>query len=420
MTILIVGGGQAGGQAAASLRQAGFEGRVVLLAEESHIPYQRPPLSKGYLAGEQGLGRVYLRPPGFYQTHNIEVRAGQRVRRLDVGAKTVACASGEILGYDKLLLATGARPRRLDVPGADLPGVHCLRTIADANAIGTDLRPSRRLVIVGGGYIGLEVAAVAVTLGVQVTVLEMEERILGRVASPALSAFYHRLHTDKGVAIRTEAKVCGFIGQDRLEAVVCADGRRFPSDIAIVGVGVVPNVELAAEAGLACDDGIVVDEHARAGAPDVYAAGDCANHPNALVGRRLRLESVPNAMEQARVAAANLVARGGAAKTYNAAPWFWSDQYDLKLQMVGFATDAERSVTRGDPRSKRFTTFHLRGDELVAADAVNSPREFMAARQLVGRKVAPHLLADPATDIRAAVDGFASTRPGPSAPRKTP
>ena len=420
MTIVIVGGGQAGGQAAASLRQAGYDGRLVLLAEEQHIPYQRPPLSKGYLAGQQGLDRVYLRPHGFYQAKDVEVRTGERVERLDIAAKKVVCASGDTLGYDKLLLATGARPRHLDVPGAALHGVHCLRSIADADAIRADWPPGSRVVIVGGGYIGLEVAAVAVTLGLEVTVLEMEERILGRVASPEMSRFYQRLHTGKGVAIRTGARACGFVGDGRLQAVACADGRRFPADVAIVGVGVVPNVELAAAAGLACDDGIVVDERARTEAPDVYAAGDCTKHPNALLGRRLRLESVPNAMEQARVAAANLVAPDGAAKTYNAVPWFWSDQYDLKLQMVGFAADGDASVTRGAPCSGQFATFHLRGEELVAADAVNSPREFMAARQLIGRKVVPRLLADPATDIRAAVDGFASTRPGPSTPRRNP
>ena len=407
MTIVIVGGGQAAGQAAASLRQEGCDDRILLLAEEPHIPYQRPPLSKQYLAGTQGLDRVHLRPASFYRTKNIEVRPGVRVERLDPSGKTATCANGETIRYRKLLLATGARPRRLAVPGGDLPGVYYLRTIGDVDAIRADLRPGRRLVVVGGGYIGLEVAAVAVSLGARVTVLEMEDRVLQRVASAEMSAFYTTLHTGKGVVVRTRSRAAAFAGAARLDAVVCEDGARVAADLAVVGVGVTPNVELAAAAGLPCDDGIVVDEYARTDAPDVYAAGDCTNHPNAVLGRRLRLESVPNAMEQARVAAANLAAADGKARPYATVPWFWSDQYDCKLQMVGFAADGEQSVTRGDPTSGSFATFHLRGLELVAADAVNSPREFMAARQLVGRKVDMRLLADPQADVRAAFQSAA-------------
>lgn len=407
MTIVIVGGGQAAGQAAASLRQEGCDDRIVVLADEPHIPYQRPPLSKQYLASACGLERVHLRPACFYSLKNIEVRPGVRVERLDLCAKTATCADGETIGYRKLLLATGARPRRLAVPGGDLAGVHYLRTIGDVDAIRTGLHPGRRLVVVGGGYIGLEVAAVAVSLGLQVTVLEMEQRVLQRVASEEMSTFFANAHAGKGVAIRTGARVTAFAGDHQLSAVVCADGARVEADLAVVGVGVSPNVELAVAAGLPCDDGILVDEYARTDAPDVYAAGDCTNHPNAVLGRRLRLESVPNAMEQARVAAANLVVAGGKARPYAAVPWFWSDQYDLKLQMVGFAADGERSVTRGDPASGTFATFHLRGIELVAADAVNSPREFMAARQLLGRKVNVQRLQDPDTDVRDAFQAAA-------------
>lgn len=407
MTIVIVGGGQAAGQAAASLRQEGCGDRIVVLAEEPHIPYQRPPLSKQYLAGTQGLERVHLRPASFYRNKNIEVRPGVRVERLNLEDKTAACANGETIRYRKLLLATGARPRRLTVPGSELSGVYYLRTIDDVDAIREDLRPGRRLVVVGGGYIGLEVAAVAISLGLRVTVLEMEDRVLQRVASAEMSAFYTALHTGKGVVVRTRSRASAFAGAARLDAVVCEDGARVAADLAVVGVGVSPNVELAAAAGLPCDDGIVVDEYARTDAPDVYAAGDCTNHPNAVLGRRLRLESVPNAMEQARVAAANLAATDGRARPYATVPWFWSDQYHLKLQMVGFAADGEQSVTRGDPDSGAFATFHLRGRELVAADVVNSPREFMAARQLVGRKVDVRLLADPQTDVRAAFQAAA-------------
>ena len=398
MTIIIVGGGHAGGQAAASLRQEGYQGELTLLTDEPHIPYQRPPLSKQYLSGEHGIERVYLRPEEFYASKDITVRTGVRVEGIDTNAKTLACANGETLTYDKLLLATGARPRKLATPGAELPGVYYLRTIADVDAIRQDFQPGKRIAIVGGGYIGLEVAAVAVEMGLQVTVLEMEERILQRVTTPEMSAFYADLHTSHGVVIRTGMRAESFLGSTRLQGVICAGGETIEADLVVVGIGILPNVELAEAAGLDCDNGIVVDEYTRTIDPDVYAVGDCTNHPNPVLGRRLRLESVPNAMEQSRVAAANLA---GGDKVYAAVPWFWSDQYDLKLQMVGFSAGTDRHVTRGDPTRRQFATFHLSGNTVIAADAVNSAREFMAARQLVGKTVDPGSLEDPGTDLRS-------------------
>ena len=398
MTIVIVGGGHAAGQAAASLRQEKVADEIVVIGEEPHIPYQRPPLSKQYLSGEYGLERVLLRPSRFYEDKNIDVRTGVRVERIDPNAQTATCDDGRVVGYDKLLLATGAKPRKLNSPGSTLPGVHYLRTIADADAIKQDFQPGRRIAIVGGGYIGLEVAAIAIEAGLRVTVLEMEDRILARVATPAMSAFYTELHTDKGVVIRTRRRVESFAGSERLTGVVCADGEVVAADLAVVGIGVVPNTELAEAAGLDCDDGIVVDETTRTADPHIYAAGDCTNHPNPLLGRRLRLESVPNAMEQSRVAAANLA---GETRTYANVPWFWSDQYDLKLQMVGFSRDADRHVVRGDPAKRQFAMFYFSGDTLIAADAVNSAREFMVARQLVGKSVDAGRLADPGADLRA-------------------
>ena len=398
MTVVIVGGGHAGGQAAASLRQEGYDGELIVVAEEPHIPYQRPPLSKQYLAGEYGLERVYLRPAKFYESKGVAMRTGVRVERIDAERQRLELGDGDALGYDKLLLATGARARRLDAEGEGLPGVHYLRTIADVDAIRQDFVPGRRIAIVGGGYIGLEVAAVAIEMGLAVTVLEMEERILGRVTTPEMSAFYHDLHASKGVTIRTGVRAQSFTGgSGRLEGVVCEGGEVVQADLAVVGIGIVPNVELAEAAGLECDNGIVVDESTRTADPNIYAVGDCTNHPNPVLGRRLRLESVPNAMEQSRVAAANLA---GGEKAYAAVPWFWSDQYDLKLQMVGFSADADRHVTRGDPAGRQFATFHLSGDTVVAADAVNSPREFMAARQLVGKQADAGSLQDPETDLR--------------------
>ena len=395
--IVIVGGGHAAGQGAASLRQSGYEGKLVIVCDEPHIPYQRPPLSKQYLAGEHGLDRVYLRPEAFYQDRGIELRSGRRATEIDVKAKTLVLDDTSTLAYDKLLLATGCRVRKLDIPGGALPGVHYLRNIADADNIKADMAPGRRVTIVGGGYIGLEVASVAVQAGLSVTVLEMEDRILKRVASAEMSAFYHALHTDAGVDIRTGASAQRFAGTGRVDQVVCADGTEVPSDLVVVGVGVAPNIELAETAGLTCENGILVDERCATSAPDIYAAGDCTNHPNPILGRRLRLESVPNAMEQSRVAATNLA---GQEKVYANVPWFWSDQYDLKLQMVGFSTDGNSHVVRGDPATRKFIMFHLKDDVLTAADAVNAPREFMTCRQLVGRRVDARQLADASIDLK--------------------
>lgn len=400
--IVIVGGGHAAGQVAASLRQEKFDGEIVIIGEEPHPPYQRPPLSKQYLAGEQPLERVYLRPEKFYADKNIELRKGVRVEAIDRAAKTVTTADGETVAYDTLILATGTRARSLPLPGADLAGIHYLRSIADVDAIAADLASAGSVVIVGGGYIGLEVASVARDQGKAVTVLEMENRILQRVTTEDMSAYYHRVHTGHGVDIRVNSRASGFEGEGgRVSAVLCGD-ERLPADLVIIGVGVIPNTELAEAAGLACDNGILVDEHCRTEDPDIWAIGDCTNHPSALTGGRLRLESVPNAMEQARVAAANIV---GKEKVYDAVPWFWSDQYDLKLQMVGFSTEADQSVTRGDPDANTFITFHIKDGRVIAADAVNDARNFMVAKQMVAARSAADIdrLRDPEVDLKEIV-----------------
>jgi len=396
---VVIGGGHAAGQAVASLRQEGFDGEIELIGEEPHVPYQRPPLSKQYLSGEHALDRVYLRAATFYTDRKIKLHLGVRAELIDRKARTVTLSTGETISYDKLLIATGGRARKLDIPGSRLPGVQYLRTIADVDEIRAAFARCKRVTIAGGGYIGLEVASVAVTAGLAVTVIEMEDRILKRVTTPAMSAFYHALHTSRGVVIRTNAKVAGFEGKDRVEAVVTDSGERIPTDCAIVGVGIIPNTEIAAEADLECNNGIVVDDHCRTSDPDIYAAGDCTNHPNALLGRRVRLESVPNAMEQARVAAANM--NGGDA-TYASMPWFWSDQYELKLQMAGFSSDGDVAVVRGDPATNQFATFYLKDGIVVAVDAVNSPREFMACRQMVDKRSRPDpkKLADPKVALK--------------------
>jgi 3-phenylpropionate/trans-cinnamate dioxygenase ferredoxin reductase subunit len=394
--MVIIGAGQAAGQAAASLRQEGYEGEIIILGDETHPPYQRPPLSKQYLSGEHGLDRVYVRPEKFYADKDVDLRTGVAVTAIDTAAKTVTTDDGDIIAYEKLLIATGSRPRILNIPGSDLKGIFYLRTIADVDRIRDAMETARNVVIVGGGYIGLEVASVAAGAGLNVSVLEMESRILQRVTTPEMSEFYHKLHTDRGVNILTETTVSGFEGDGQVTSVLCGD-TSIEADLVIVGIGIVPNVEIATEAGIEVNNGILVDDHCRTSAPDVYAAGDCTNHPNSLLNRRLRLESVPNAMEQARVAASNML---GGDKIYAAVPWFWSDQYELKLQMVGFSSDGDTQVLRGDKSINQFAVFYLKDGAVVAVDAVNSPREFMVCKQLYGRQVDPAVLADPETDLK--------------------
>lgn len=397
MAIVIVGAGHAAGQAAASLRQEKYQGEIIIIGDEPHIPYQRPPLSKQYMSGEQGLERVYLRPEKFYVDKDITVKVNTRVENIDTTANTVTTDAGETISYEYLLISTGGRPRHINVPGADLNGIHYLRTIADVDGIREEMSEGRRLVIVGGGYIGLEVASVAVEAGMTVDVLEMEERILQRVTTAEMSSYYHNLHTSRGVNIHTSTMVSGFEGDGRVSSVVCGD-QAFDADVVIVGIGIIPNVEIADAAGITVDNGIVVDDHCRTSAERVYAAGDCTNHPNGLLNRRLRLESVPNAMEQARVAVANMC---GGDKVYASIPWFWSDQYELKLQMVGFSSDGDTQIIRGDMATNAFAVFYLKDNKVVAADAVNSPKEFMICKQLIGKPVDPAVLADPDSDLKA-------------------
>jgi 3-phenylpropionate/trans-cinnamate dioxygenase ferredoxin reductase subunit len=399
-SIVIVGAGQAGGQAAMSLRQGGFEGELTLVGDEPYPPYQRPPLSKQFLAGGQGLDRVLLRPEAFYAEKGVALRLAASAARIDRAARELERAGGECIGYDALVLATGSRVRRLGVPGADLDGVCYLRSIADAENLKARLAGARRLAVVGGGYIGLEVASVARSAGLEVTVLETADRLLARVAAPAISAFFENLHARHGVTVRTRATVTGFEGPGRVEVVTCDDGTPVPADLVLVGIGIVPNVELAHATGLTCDDGIVVDESCRTEDPAILAAGDCTRHPNAWMGGMTRLESVPNAIEQGRVVASVLC---GEEARYEAEPWFWSDQYDVKLQMVGLARGAQETVTRGEPGAGPFLTFHLRDGVVVGVDAVDSVRDFLACRRLVASRARPEpaALADPGIALKS-------------------
>jgi 3-phenylpropionate/trans-cinnamate dioxygenase ferredoxin reductase subunit len=395
--MVIIGAGHAAGQAAASLRQEKYTGPITIIGDEAHLPYQRPPLSKAYLSGSQEVDRVYLRAEKFYQEKEIDLKLSTRATAIDPDAKAVELEDGSKIDYDKLLISTGSRPRLLSIPGSDLGGIHYLRTIDDVDGIRADMHEGANLVIVGGGYIGLEVAAVGIEQGLNVHVLEMEDRILQRVTTPTMSKYYDELHRGRGVQIHTNTGVTGFSGDAKVQKVMCGD-TEFAADMVIVGIGIVPNIELAEAAGIICDNGIVVDDHCQTSNPDIYAAGDCTNHPNALLDRRLRLESVPNAMDQARTSASNML---GGDKSYAAIPWFWSDQYELKLQMVGFSADGNREVMRGDMATNQFAVFYLKDNTVVAADTVNSPKEFMLCKQLVGKEADSAVLADSTSDLKS-------------------
>jgi 3-phenylpropionate/trans-cinnamate dioxygenase ferredoxin reductase subunit len=396
--LVIVGGGQAAAQAVQSLRQQSFAGPITLLGEEPFPPYQRPPLSKKYFAGELPRERLFLRPAAFYAEKNVALEQGARVEEIEPAARRVRLRDGRTLAYDRLLLATGSRARAFAVPGTDLRGVHYLRTIADVDAITASLAPGARVLLVGAGYIGLEVAAVARQRGFGVTVLEAADRVMSRTVSVEVSAFYEACHRAAGVAIHCSAVVKALHGTARVTRAETVDGRTFDCDIVIIGIGIVPNVELAASAGLQCNDGIIVDELARTADPHIVAAGDCTNHPHPLLERRVRLESVPNAIHQAKVAAATLL---GTPMPYSEVPWFWSDQYDLKLQIAGLSTGYDEVVVRGDPAARSFAAFYLRAGQLLAVDAVNSPREFIAGKKLVANRahIAPDVLRDASVDL---------------------
>jgi 3-phenylpropionate/trans-cinnamate dioxygenase ferredoxin reductase subunit len=382
--ILIIGAGQAAAQAVQSLRAEGFAGPIRIFGDEPYAPYQRPPLSKKFLAGEIGYDRVELKGQDFYAQSGVETHWGTRVTEIDRKNKRILTADGREYPYGKLLLATGSRVRELNVPGFDLKGVHYLRNIDDVKAIQDHFREGAKMVVVGGGYIGLEVAAVAAKRGIDVTVLETADRVLARVVDPIVSQFYERVHREAGVKIETGVTVSGFEGTDRITAVTSGEGKKYPCDFVVVGIGIIPNTALAVEAGLEVENGIVVDEFCRTSDPDICAAGDCTSHPNAVYGRRIRLESVHNAIEQGKTAAATLA---GKEKPYDQVPWFWSDQYDLKLQIVGLSAGYTEAVVRGDPENSRsFAVFYLKDGVLVAVDAVNRAPEFMMAKILTQKK----------------------------------
>jgi 3-phenylpropionate/trans-cinnamate dioxygenase ferredoxin reductase subunit len=396
--IVIIGAGQAGAQAAASLRAEGYAGEIVMVGAETAPPYQRPPLSKAYLKGELDSERLWLRPLEFYARDKIDLRLGVPVVAIERAAQQVRLSNGERVAYDKLLLATGAPARRLEVPGADLPGVFYLRTLKDSDALRPVPSSEKPLVIVGAGYIGLEVAAVARSAGLDVTVVEAADRPLARVAGPALSAHILSLHRSRGVEFILGDGIAAIEGREAVEAVALRSGVKIPCGAVVAGIGAEPAVALANEAGLQIDNGVVVDEFLTTSDPCIHAAGDVANFPSSLYGRRMRLESVPNAIDQGKTAAANMAGRRVA---HDAVPWFWSDQYETKLQTAGVFSGANATVVREN--GAQFSVWYLKDDRLLAVDAVNDPQSFAVGKRLVGSKAAvdAKTLADPATDLKS-------------------
>lgn len=390
-SIDIIGAGQAGAQVAQSLRQGGYEGLIRIIGDEPSLPYQRPPLSKKFLLGEMPAESLLLRPEEFYSTQNIDVLLNTTVDKIDREAGELVLADGQRLEYGRLVIATGTRARSVPLPGADLTGVFTLRSIADVDAIRDRLETSENVVIIGAGYIGLEVAAVTKMLGKSVTVVEAQDRPMKRVVSPIISEFYSTLHREKGVELMLETGVEGLVGDDQVTGVKLSTGVEVPADLVLVAVGAVPNTELAEAAGLEVDNGIVVDGAGQTSDERIYAAGDCTRFYSERYHASVRMESVQNAIDQAKAVATSMT---GGDVDYDPLPWFWSDQYDIKLQIVGLSDGYDDTRTIGDPAANKFCVAYLKQGTLIAVDSINFPRSHMMARRVVGQAWADDLLPD--------------------------
>ena len=400
---LIIGASHAAAQACVSLRQGGWSGEITVVGDEPNLPYHRPPLSKDFLSGQKDISDILIRPADAYKSADITMMLGTRIAAINPDEKTAITESGETLSFSKLILTTGARIRRLPIPGQDLSHVCYLRDTQDVLAIKADVRAGKQAVIIGGGYIGLETAASLRKQGMEVTVLEAMDRILQRVTAPQLSAFYKRVHTEEGVKILENVGATEIVETDDGLAVKTGDGQSLPADMVIIGIGVIPNTELASEAGLTVGNGIEVNEFCQTSHADVYAAGDVTWHHNPIYDRHIRLESVPNATEQAKVCADHI---NGKEKPYNSLPWFWSDQFDLKLQIAGLSTDYDDIIIRGDIEGSRsFAAYYFKGDKLLAVDAVNAPRDFMMTRMALskGKNLDKAVLRDPEAELKSAM-----------------
>tara|TARA_B110000483_G_scaffold242295_1_gene327620 strand:- start:13731 stop:14945 length:1215 start_codon:yes stop_codon:yes gene_type:complete len=391
---VIVGGGHAAAQLSVSLCQQGWDGSITVLSDELSLPYHRPPLSKDYLSGEKSLKEILIRPSAVYEKSNVQFNLGVRVESILRDEMNVQLIDGNKIPYDKLVLTTGSRVRKLKIPGSDLAGLCYLRSISDVNQIREFSGSGKKTVIIGGGYIGLEAAAALKKLGMKVTVLEAMDRVLQRITTQEISDFYTRVHNEEGVNIEVNAVAASIEGTGQVEKVICQDGRAFDADLIIAGIGIIPCDELAQQAGLDVDNGILVDEFSQTSDSKILAAGDCTVHYNPIYDRHIRLESVQNAVDQAKVAAATIC---GSPLVYKALPWFWSDQYDIKLQIAGLSQGYDQVVMRGDINTGRsFAAFYLKQGKLLAVDAINKPKEFMMGRRLImrGNTVDPAKLAD--------------------------
>lgn len=396
--VVVIGAGQAGSSLVAKLRNSGFEGQVTLIGAEPVLPYQRPPLSKAYLLGDMTLDRLFLRPKSFYSEHAINLRLNTRVTKIDRTARTVALGD-EMMSYDHLVLTTGSAPRRLPASiGGTLEGVHVVRDLADVDMMAPQVAAGKRALIVGGGYIGLEAAAVAAKRGLQVTLIEMADRILQRVAAPETSDYFRALHQSHGVTIREGVGLDCLLGESRVTGARLTDGTELAFDIVIVGVGITPATDLAETAGLEIENGIKVDAQGHTSDPAIWAAGDCASFP--WRGQRIRLESVPNAIEQAECVAENIM---GAGKDYVAKPWFWSDQYEVKLQIAGLNAGYDRTIVRPGDKPGSQSVWYFHGSALLAVDAMNDPRAYMIGKRLIeaGQSPSPKAVADPETPLKS-------------------
>ena len=378
--VVIIGASHAAAEAISTLRRAGWQARITLIGDEDSIPYQRPPLSKAYYKGEVEVEKLAIKNPSFYEKAEVDLLLGRRVESIHRDTKEIELEDGARLSYTKLILATGTRARLLPVEGADADCIKYLRTLKDVDDIKTGLANDGKLLIVGAGYIGLEVAASAVKQGVEVTMLEAQERVLARVTSEPVSSFYQKIHRAAGVDVRLGVGLKRFVYHDNNKYAELEGGELIEFDCAIVGIGVIPNIELAEQAGLACNNGIVVDEFTRTEDPDIYAVGDCSNHPSPLYQKRIRLESVPNAVAQAKTAALSIC---GDNQVYDQLPWFWSDQYDIKLQTAGLMQGYDDCTLEGDTEARKFTVSYFKEGRMIALDAINSPAEFMKAKKQI-------------------------------------
>lgn len=400
---VVIGASHAGSQFAFSLRQGGWKGDITIIGEEFDYPYHRPPLSKAFLSGEKKIQDILLRPAELYEKSGINIRLGERVKSIDRSNKSITTEDNNVIYYHKLVIATGARVREIPIPGSEIEGVCYLRNARDVNNIKNQVIPGKHAVIIGGGYIGLETAASLRKQGMEVTVIEAMSRILQRVTAPELSNFYKRIHLEEGVKIFEEMVATEFKSIDKKINVLTSCGKSFMGDMVIVGIGVIPNVELANSAGLKVENGVEVNEFCQTSDSEIYAIGDVSWHYNKLYDRSLRLESVPNATEQAKIAALHINKKP---KAYNSLPWFWSDQYNLKLQIAGLSNGYNDIVIRGDiNKSRSFSAFYFKDNKLLAVDAVNSPREFMFTKMVLTKeqKLNKEILSDISLDLKSAI-----------------